>query len=395
VEATVIGKFGTANSELILNFSGTEVGRLSMEFVHKGIPTPTRKAVVSIAPADYDNIHPPSLYPFTEYLLAMLADPNVASKHWIIRQYDHEVQGGSVIKPLVGPQQIGPSDAAVIRPKLSSRRGIAVGCGMNPHIEDPYWMAIASIDEAVRNVVAVGGDPHRMAILDNFCWPSVDDEETMGTLVRACEACRDAALAYRIPFVSGKDSLHNQFTNKETGQVLRIPRTLLISAMALIDDVSRCTTMDFKEAGNLIYLIGPKELTDSYDLRLLGSIHRAVAKLISTGVVRAVHDVSDGGVPVAVCEMAIASGLGMKLDGMNLSNNPYSHNPGRYVVELKPSDVGGAERLLEGDLQSRVGFDLLGSIESRPALVLPTSFSTVEEISLDDLTRAWRGTLDW
>src|SRR5207248_3512689 len=147
-------------------------------------------------------------------LIQALAHPNIASKHWIIRQYDHEVQGGSVIKPLTGPLQIGPSDAAVVRPKLNSYRGIALGCGLQPQIEDPYEMAIAAIDEAVRNVVAVGADPAKIAILDNFCWPSVDDERTMGDLARTCEACYDAAKAYRIPFISGKDSLHNQFTNQ-------------------------------------------------------------------------------------------------------------------------------------------------------------------------------------
>src|SRR5205085_3466609 len=120
--------------------------------------------------------------------LAALSHPNIASKHWIIRQYDHEVQGGSVIKPLLGPQQIGPSDASVIRPKLNSFKGVAIGCGLAPSVEDPYDMAIAAIDEAIRNVVAVGADPSKIAILDNFCWPSVDDERLMGTLVRACEA---------------------------------------------------------------------------------------------------------------------------------------------------------------------------------------------------------------
>ena len=179
-------------------------------------------------------------------LLTLLAHPNIASKHWIIRQYDHEVQGGSVIKPLTGPLQIGPSDASVIRPKLDSYKGVVVSCGMSPQIEDAYSMAIASIDEAIRNAVAIGADPTKLAILDNFCWPSVDDERTMGTLVAACEACYDASMAYGIPFISGKDSLHNQFTNQETGQVLKIPNTLLISAIGVIEDVRKCVTMDLK-----------------------------------------------------------------------------------------------------------------------------------------------------
>src|SRR4051795_7008860 len=123
-------------------------------------------------------------------------------------------------------------------------------------------MTIAAIDEAIRNVVAVGADPAKIAILDNFCWPSVDDEETMGTLVAACEACYDASKAYGIPFISGKDSLHNQFTNAETGQVLRIPNTLLISAIGVIDDVSKCVTMDLKERPGRVLMVAAKNAGD-------------------------------------------------------------------------------------------------------------------------------------
>src|SRR5204862_5665060 len=138
-----------------------------------------------------------------------------------------------------------------------------------PHVRDPYEMAVWAIDEAVRNVVAVGADPARIAILDNFCWPSVDDEVTMGELVRTCEACRDAALAYRIPFISGKDSLHNQFTNQETGEVIRIPNTLLISAIGIVEDVRKCVTMDFKKTESLVCYVGSKDWP---------KLHRQVAK---------------------------------------------------------------------------------------------------------------------
>src|SRR5262249_26875197 len=147
----------------------------------------------------------------SETLVALLSHPNIASKHWIIRQYDHEVQGGSVVKPLTGPKQDGPSDASVLRPKLSSQRGIAIGCGLQTGLGektpggDSYWMALAAIDEAVRNVVCAGADPSHIAILDNFCWPRCDDPKQLGSLVRAAEACYDGALAYRTPFVSGKD----------------------------------------------------------------------------------------------------------------------------------------------------------------------------------------------
>src|SRR5439155_8250977 len=150
---------------------------------------------------------------FTEMLLRILASPNVCSKEWIIRQYDHEVQGGNVIKPLVGVHDDGPGDAAIIAPVAGSWAGLAVGCGINPHYGDldPYRMAAACIDEAVRNVVAVGADPARVALLDNFCWGNTDRPEVLGSLVRAAEACRDVALAYNTPFISGKDSLKNEF----------------------------------------------------------------------------------------------------------------------------------------------------------------------------------------
>ena len=422
VEATVIGTFGADQQNLILKYGDIEVGRLSMKFLHRGIPMPMRSAVVVELPRrPPEPPQPISPQLFREKLLAALAHPNIASKHWIIRQYDHEVQGGSVIKPLVGPLQNGPSDASVFRPKLSSHRGVALGCGMTPQIDDPYEMAIASIDEAIRNVVAVGADPNRVAILDNFCWPSVDDEVTMGTLVRACEACRDAALAYGIPFISGKDSLHNQFTNKETGQVIRIPRTLLISAIGVIEDVWKCITMDFKgPTGCPVYLISA---SDPGDMKSLSSFHRAMAKLIADGHVAAVHDVTDGGYAVAAAEMCIASGKGLNLNPEFLAaNDPFAEQSGRYIVQLKESafdavqgvrqiKVDGHELFEESDrtdpfvtvfkrhFGQGVRIDRLGFVQHYPALLLVSrqdgQVKTHGRIFVDELTRAWRGTLDW
>ena len=174
-------------------------------------------------------------------LLRILGSLNVASKEWVIRQYDHEVQGGSVIKPLVGAANDGPSDAAVVRPVLGSRRGIVIACGMNPHYGDfdTYWMAASAIDEALRNCVAVGADPSRIAILDNFCWGNTDRPETLGSLVRAALACQDLAVALGTPFISGKDSLNNEFRPRDAQQPIAIPPSLLISALGQVDDVGR------------------------------------------------------------------------------------------------------------------------------------------------------------
>jgi phosphoribosylformylglycinamidine synthase II len=380
VEAVVIGTFG--GDKLRLRYDGHEVGQLSMHFLHEGLPMHARKAVIVERQRPAPTAGPKDLTPeeLRDRLLKMLAQPNIASKHWIIRQYDHEVQGGTVIKPLTGPLQIGPSDAAVIRPKLSSNRGVALGCGLAPHIQDPYEMALAAIDEAIRNVVAVGADPDRIALLDNFCWPSVDDPRTMGTLVRACEACRDAALAYRIPFISGKDSLNNQFTDRHSGQVIRIPNTLLISAMGIIPDIHRCITMDFKRAGAPVYLIAA---ADPGDLAGLAATHRAMARLIAQGHVAAAHDISDGGLLVAAAEMCIASGCGLKLepDAMD-ANDPLVEHVGRYIIELRQSDI---------DLPGHFG---PAAKVTRLAVVQPAPGSLIE-VPISKLTAAWRGTLDW
>ena len=400
VEATVIGRFGTENQELILNYRGNEVGRLSMRFLHNGLPMPRRKAVVTergtgFQPVSEDKHGLKTHATLRDKLLTLLAHPNIASKHWIIRQYDHEVQGGSVIKPLVGPQQIGPSDAAVIRPKLGSHRGIALACGLAPHVDDPYAMAIASIDEAVRNAVCVGADPNRMAILDNFCWPSVDDEQTMGTLVRACEACRDAALAYGIPFISGKDSLHNQFTNGETGEVIRIPRTLLISAIGVIEDVRRCVTMDLKDPREgVIALVSAKPQAD---LKQLASLHRAVAQSIRRELITACHDAGDGGWLVALAEMCIASGYGASIEAQGDEQNYFSESNGRYVVETHALGADALRGLID-----RAGgtCTVLGRTSPPPVLevgrLTPQRTQKVElHAFVEDLTKAWRGTLDW
>ena len=394
VEATVIGAFGTDRQELILNYRGTGVGRMAMQFLHEGIPMPARRAVVTTkdeggrtkdeaSSRDSSFIrHPSSM---RERLLSLLSHPNIASKHWIIRQYDHEVQGGSLIKPLIGPMQIGPSDAAVIRPKLNSTKGVAIACGLAPHIDDPYAMAIAAIDEAIRNVISVGANPDKLALLDNFCWPSVDDEKTMGALVRACEACRDAALAYGTPFISGKDSLHNQFTNSETGEVIRIPNTLLISAIGVIDDVRRCITMDLKAPGNGIALVS----AGGADLAAATTLHRTLADAIRHGLVASCHDISDGGTLTAAAEMCIASGLGLDF-GFDYEQEVFAGING-YIVEFEQRNW----KELDALMQSRdVAIDPRGQVVAAPRLRANVGRDETEW-SIDELTSAWRGTLDW
>ena len=291
VELSVLGTFGTPDAELILNYHDHEVGRMSMHLLHEGIPQPTREATwtapqrapsVSAGPdkAPRASEGTPSTTPSptpparaggstptnSDALLTLLAHPNIASKHWIIRQYDHEVQGNTVLRPLVGAGGKGPGDASVIEPVPGTGRGLAIGCGLATGMGDPaasgdpYLAAIAGIDECVRNLVCVGADPSQVAILDNFCWPSCNKPENLGSLVRAAAGCYDGAKAYRTPFVSGKDSLNNQFTipgeDGKPGRTIEIPPTLLITGIGIVPSLEKCITMDAKRAGNILVLVG-------------------------------------------------------------------------------------------------------------------------------------------
>jgi phosphoribosylformylglycinamidine synthase len=234
-----------------------------------------------------------------------------------------------VVKPLTGATNDGPSDAAVVRPVLAHYKGIAIGNGMNPRYSDlsPYDMAANAIDEAIRNVVAVGGDPERTAILDNFAWGSPENPENLGVLVLAARACQDVAVAYGTPFISGKDSLNNEF--RVGDKKIIIPHSLLISAISIVEDVRKCVTMDAKEAGNLVYVVGTtrNELGGSHFSLVNGlsggavprvdpaagrQVFKAVSAAIRDGLVRACHDLSEGGLAVAAAEMAFSGGLGLK-----------------------------------------------------------------------------------
>ncbi|MBN2489302.1 MAG: phosphoribosylformylglycinamidine synthase subunit PurS, partial [Planctomycetes bacterium] len=240
VEVSDLGAF-TEDRRLHITYEGACVCDLPMAFLHHGVPRVTRKATWSppvVAPPAV-----PDDADWGEVLARVLAMPDIASKEWVIRQYDHEVQGGSVIKPLQGVCTAGPGDAVVVKPLLDSPRGVAVACGMNPHQGDldPYHMAVNAVDEALRNLAAVGCPPDRAALLDNFTWGNPGRPEVLGALVRACRGCHDAAVAFGAPFVSGKDSLNNEFAHG--GATIAVPHTLLISAMGVLDDTDRCVTI--------------------------------------------------------------------------------------------------------------------------------------------------------
>jgi phosphoribosylformylglycinamidine synthase len=423
VEATAIGRF-VPTGKLTLKYDGRQVGELSMEFLHGGRPPVVREAHYTARPQQ-PLAKMANMPDCSDVLHRILGALNVASKEWVIRQYDHEVQGGSVIKPLVGASSDGPSDAAVIRPVLSSRRGLVIACGLNPRYGDldPYAMAAGAIDEAVRNCVAVGADPARLAILDNFCWGYTDRPETLGSLVRAAIACHDTAIALGTPFISGKDSLNNEFSYVDDSgrkRTIAIPATLLISALGQVEDVRRCVTMDLKQPGNLLYLVGltRDELGGSHlalvenlsggrvpavdaarAKRTFAAMHRA----IHSGCVRGCHDLSEGGLAVAAAESAFAGGLGAKIElsrvphEMQADDAPlpiallFSESHTRFLCEVPPAKRDEFERCFGGE----VPISQIGKVSETARLQITLSDRTIIDSDICELKESWQRPLRW
>ncbi|MCP4593302.1 MAG: phosphoribosylformylglycinamidine synthase subunit PurL, partial [bacterium] len=414
VEASVIGTFSD-DQRLVVRYDRTVVGDLDMNFLHDGLPRIPREATWTANPASQSpkrqrRVTKPGSAPrvgpvagasgsdevrhapgdLTGTLLEELSTYNIASKDWIIRQYDHEVQGGSVVKPLCGPGE-GPGDAAVLRPLLDSWRGIALGGGLCPEVseQDPYRMAVSAVDEALRNVICVGANPARVAILDNFCWGGCDTAETMGTLVRACKGAYDAALAYGLPFISGKDSLNNQFSQTaeqarllDLPERIAVPETLLISAVGIIDDVRRCLTPDLKRPGMLLVWVARPWA--ACGLEQAFKTHTLVSKAVRSGEVSSAHDLGDGGLAVALAEMCIAGGLGasVQLDAIN-GDDPFDQlfeeYPTGYLLECADEDQA-----------RRLDAVCIGRTVAEPRLTVTTDGRVLIDADVPTLSEAWR-----
>jgi len=415
VEATVIGEFGTEGAVLNLFYDDKIVGELDMDFLHNGLPRPTKEAI-------YEKVDQPSPKITTsvdcnDTLLKIFAQPNVASKEWVIRQYDHEVQGGSVIKPLVGIDGDGPGDAAVVRPVLDSDAGVVISCGMNPNLGqlDPYQSALHAVDEALRNAIAVGADLSRTAILDNFCWGNCNKPDRMGSFVQAAKACRDAALAFETPFVSGKDSLNNEFQTDD-GKTIAIPPTLLISAFSVIKDTTKCITADAKKPGSDLYLLGMttgslggscllKALdmetgndVPPVDLARSRSVLEAVQAAITEGLVLSCHDLSEGGLAVAAAELAFSGGMGIEIDLQTIEANGdlddltllFDESPSRLLLEVAPEN---SEKLAK--LIANIPGGCIGKVTDTGIVIATGKSGKVLNVSIEDAKAAWQKTFDW
>ena len=363
VEWTVLGKF-TDSGRLLLRWHGAVIGDLDLAFLHSGVPQPEREAT-AVRRALPATRWPEPAPDAAALLLRVLAHPQVRSKEGIVRTYDHEVQGATVLKPYQGAEGRGSGDGVVMKPLFDRPEGIALAVGIAPRIAelDSEIGALGAIDEAIRNVVAAGGNPHRTAILDNFCWGDCRKPDRFGTLVQAAQACHDAALAYGTPFVSGKDSLNNEY---RVGGVERpIPPTLLITALAHVGDCERTVGTPLQRAGDLLVQIGRTRaesggavasdllgLADSAparpDLAGAPALFAAVHQAIGAGLITACHDLSEGGLAAAAAEMVIgADGLGARLDagraiadeGLSPTARLFGESPTRFLAEVPAARI--------------------------------------------------------
>lgn len=441
VEANVLGHF-TGDQQLQLRYQGQTVGQLDLAFMHDGRPRVVRQATYepvlasplrALDPDSANDGWDVSPAAIEDTMLRLMGEWNIASKQWVIQQYDHEVQGGSVVKPLVGAAADGPSDAAAVRPRLDSSRTIIVSNGMAPRFSDydTYHAATSAMDEAIRNCVATGAIPNRIAVLDNFSWGYTDRPETLGALVRAAIACHDLALEWQVPFISGKDSLNNEFSYQDAAgqrQTIRIPHTLLISALGQVPRDSQCVTMDLKQAGNHLLQIGATYIEfagSHFSLirnleggqvpvvrpRQAWAIFEALHQCIQAGWIVACHDLSEGGLAVAISEMAFAGRLGAELDiaaiKINASDDQggtpsapdlvpndlvrlFSESNSRFVIEVRPADIGHVQNAFKN-----LPIAEMGVVTSESFLKIRNGSQFLAALDINTLRQRWQEPLNW
>ncbi len=402
VEWADVGHF-TGNGRLVVRQGDAIVLDLDTGFLHDG--RPRRNLRASSPSPDRTESTRPEPADCSAVLLALLAHPTIASKADVVRRYDHEIRGATVIRPLVGARDDGPADGVVVA-EPDARGGIAIGIGVNPWFGalDAERMAEAVVDEAIRNAVVAGADPRQVALLDNFSWGDPQRPSTLGALVAAVQGCVDVAVRHGAPFVSGKDSLNNEYLGAD-GERHAVPPTLVITAVACVPDADAAVTPDLKRAGNALVFLGRTraefggshfDLVSPFDgppgavpapdpgapARYLG-LHHA----IRSGLVRAAHDVSDGGLAVALAEMGIGGDLGIaaELPGADATVALFAESTGRIVIEVEPEH--------EADLLARLGADAqrIGTVTSERAIRLTVGNRVVVDVGIDAARTAFNG----
>ncbi|NIA12445.1 MAG: phosphoribosylformylglycinamidine synthase [Nitrospiraceae bacterium] len=416
VEATALGTY-TDSGYLQCFYEGKLIGSLDMAFLHDGVPKMSLKATW-----DAPELAPEAVVEDTDLAGALkdvLASPNVCSKETFVRMYDHEVLAQSVLKQFQGVDRDGPGDAGVIRPVPGSKKGIAVACGICPRYSDidTYAMTANAVDEAVRNLVAVGAKLGTIAGLDNFCWPdpiqsdkTPDGAHKLAQLVRCCEALYDVCVEYSIPLISGKDSMKNDYKIGDTK--ISIPPTMLFTAAAVLEDATNVVSMDVKRPGDVVYVVGETkdEMGGSEYLALKGqlgvnvpqvdpkaarALYEKLSDAIGGGLVASCHDCSDGGLGVALAESAFAGGYGMDVDisGIAVPNDVtalFSESASRFVVTVSPDKTGAFEAALAGCPLMK-----LGEVVAEPEFRVAGRGGAAVNVPLAELKEAWQAPLRW
>ena len=401
IEAAQIGLF-TNTCSLKAYYKEYMVGCLDLNFLFN---PPRTIRYASYPPVEVNDPVYDEPESYGETILKLLSSPNIASRESIIRIYDHEVKGITSLKPLHGVYG-GPNDAVILKPLPNSWRGIVVSVGLKPSYGfDPYWMAASSIDEAIRNNIAVGG--RRIALLDNFTWGNPEKPDRMGALLQAIKACYDTAKLYNTPFISGKDSLYNE------SPLGSITPTLLITAIGIIPDIRKAVSIDFKESGDLVYVLGltSHELGGSEYHRLIGvkgglvprvlsnakRITETITRAIDMGFIRACHDVSDGGLGIALAEMCLSSSYGVEvyLDRVPRSFKTYrndyilfSESNTRFIVEVPYRFLENFEKLI-----TDIPYALIGRINGSRIVIHGVGGDIIVDECIKDLREAWKSGL--
>jgi phosphoribosylformylglycinamidine synthase subunit PurSL len=392
-----VGSF-TGDGRLVVRHRGHVVVDLDTAFLHEG--RPQRRMPAELPNPNRNDRTGRSVADPAATILALLAHPNIASKAETIHRYDYEILGATVVRPLVGAASDGPADGVVLAGP-DATEGIAIGIGVNPWygLHDPEAMALAVIDEAIRNVVAVGADPDRVALLDNFSWGDPRRTSTLGELVAAVDGCCAGARMYGAPFVSGKDSLNNEYVGAD-GQRHAVPPTLVITAVAHVPDADHCVTPDLAEPGNVLILIGrtETEFAGSHLDRVQNApvdagvapapdpgapeSYRHLHSAMRAGLIVACHDVSEGGLAVALAEMCIAGRLGARVESLPHDDHVtalFSESSGRLIAEVRPRSVDAFMKIMGGSATP------IGVVTDDSLLTIPG----VEPIPVDDLVDAF------
>ncbi|MDO8658385.1 MAG: phosphoribosylformylglycinamidine synthase subunit PurL [Candidatus Levybacteria bacterium] len=415
VEATIIGIF-TNSGNCVVFYKEKKIMDIDMKFLHDGLPQrPMKTQKIEVLNTNTKIPAPENL---TEILLKMISRPNIASFEFISKQYDYEVQGSSILKPLAGRGRIN-TDTTVIKPLPDSQKGVIISQGFYPSYSDidPYSMAASSIDTAIRNIVAAGGNIEKIALLDNFCWCSPDDPKRLWQLKEAARACFDLAVEFETPFISGKDSMYNDFKGfDQKGNPIKIsiPPTLLISSIGIIDDIFKTVSIDAKFAGDLIYVLGEtnEEMGGSEYLGLIKyrdsevpkvdaskniKLYKAFYNCVNKNLIASSISINRGGLGVSLLKMAMSGMLGIEISLEKLKGNAkrpdfalFSENQGRIIVTVSPKNKTSFEKEMKEQ-----NFSLIGKVtENNFILIKGRNGKNIIKTDLESALKAYRSTFE-